>query len=89
MKYYKIRLVKADSWGNFGPAWFIICNGRGPEKELIQSNTILTWHQLYKNSNSPCWHDKKRITAAEAEHIFKAGYNAWRKGNSKEVTFTI
>ncbi len=34
-------------------------------------------------------HDKKRITAAEAEHIFKAGYNAWRKGNSMEVTFTI
>ena len=89
MKHYKIRLVKADSWGDFGPAWFTIYNARGPEKALITSNTILTWQQLYEDSNGPSWYDKQRITAGEAEHIFRAGYNAWRNGKSTEATFKI
>lgn len=88
MKHYKFRLVKAGSWGGFSHGWFIIYNGRGKETELIQSNTILTWEELYIGNNRPVWH-APRLTEEEAERIFKAGYEAWRAGNSREVAFTL
>lgn len=88
MKHYKIKLVKADSFLEFGPAWFKIYNARGREKLLAQSNTILTWEALYIGNNRPAWH-APRLTEEEAERIFKAGYAAWREGNSREVAFTL
>lgn len=88
MKHYKIKLIKADSFSEFGPAWFKIYNARGREKLLAQSNTILKWEDLYIGNNRPVWH-APRLTEEEAERIFKAGYEAWSASNSREVAFTL
>ena len=88
MKHYKIKLIKADSFSEFGPAWFKIYNARGRKKLLAQSNTIFKWEELYIGNNRPAWHVPS-LTEEEAERIFKAGYEAWRAGNSREVAFTL